>query len=255
MERGVCTYSLIAQRKEPSHRSELVSQLLFGDAYEVLAYAEDHKWARVRTEYDQYEGYIDAKQHVPIDAAYRPTAITQGVCVLQGASTVLTIPAGCFVQMTGPHTLALAGEAYELQGPYGHLGQRHSPGQLVKNAHSYLKAPYLWGGKSCWGIDCSGFVQQVYKMGGFPLLRDAYQQATQGTEVAYGQHQAGDLAFFGEAAGQRVTHVGLVLEQQQIIHAHGEVRVDILDAEGIFNQKISRHTHNLLKINRIFRRS
>ena len=115
----------------------------------------------------------------------------------------------------------------------------------------YLKAPYVWGGKSIFGLDCSGLVQQLYGLVGIQLPRDARQQVEHGQPVHFVvQARPGDLAFFDNAEG-RIVHVGLVLEEGRILHAHGEVRIDPLDHNGIYNKDLGRYTHKLRIIRRL----
>ena len=122
---------------------------------------------------------------------------------------------------------------------------------LIETALLYLNTPYLWGGKSPFGIDCSGFTQMVYKLNGYKLLRDASQQATQGEALSFiEESEPGDLAFFDNDEG-KITHVGIIMKDNYIIHAHGKVRIDRLDHSGIFNYDVRNHTHKLRVIKRI----
>jgi cell wall-associated NlpC family hydrolase len=122
---------------------------------------------------------------------------------------------------------------------------------LVKTAYQYLNSPYLWGGKTPFGIDCSGFTQMVYKLNGYKLLRDASQQSTQGEVLSFiEESEPGDLAFFDNEEG-KIIHVGIMLENNYIIHASGKVRIDRLDHLGIYNAEINRHTHRLRVIKKI----
>ncbi|HTF82261.1 MAG TPA: C40 family peptidase [Cytophagales bacterium] len=250
MIKGISIYNVIPQRAEGSNKSEMVNQLLFGDIYEILSVSPDQKWLQIKTLYDNYEGFIDAKLHHAIED-YNPNAITQEVCILKDELRKIYIPAGCFLQLHADGSrIHILDTIFNITGTVDHLHTNPSYTRLKNNAYKFLGTPYLWGGKSNFGIDCSGFVQQVFKMSGIQLLRDAYQQATQGTEVLFEERQAGDLAFFGESG--KITHVGLLLEHDEIIHAHGEVRIDSLDQHGILNKKINAYSHALLKINRIF---
>ena len=123
--------------------------------------------------------------------------------------------------------------------------------KLVENALMYLNAPYLWGGRSPLGIDCSGFTQIVYRLQGVDLPRDAYQQADVGTTLSFVEEsEAGDLAFFDNNE-ERITHVGIILENNHIIHASGKVRIDRIDQQGIFNKELGTHTHKLRLIKSI----
>ena len=134
-------------------------------------------------------------------------------------------------------------------------GQTHAGGQdkelLIKTAYMYLNAPYLWGARSPMGIDCSGFTQMVYKINGIPLKRDASQQAQEGETLSFiEESEAGDLAFFDDKEG-KITHVGLLLEKNHIIHAHGSVRIDQIDQTGIFNSETKTHSHKLRMIKKM----
>ena len=100
------------------------------------------------------------------------------------------------------------------------------------------------------GVDCSGFVQTVFKMLGVPLLRDAWQQQEQGTAVEFPEMSEGDLAFFHNEKG-RIVHVGIVLEGGKIMHASGKVRIDALTNEGIIHAQSGKQTHSLHSIKRI----
>ena len=122
---------------------------------------------------------------------------------------------------------------------------------LIKTAYMYLNTPYLWGGRSPMGIDCSGFTQMVYKINGISLKRDASQQAQEGETLSFiEESEAGDLAFFDDKEG-KITHVGLLLEKNHIIHAHGAVRIDQIDQTGIFNSETKTHSHKLRMIKKI----
>ena len=123
--------------------------------------------------------------------------------------------------------------------------------ELINTAYMYLNAPYLWGGKTLFGIDCSGFTQMVYKLNGYKLLRDASQQASQGEVLSFiEESEPGDLAFFDNEEG-KIIHVGIMLENNYIIHASGKVRIDRLDHLGIYNAELNRHTHRLRVIKKI----
>jgi cell wall-associated NlpC family hydrolase len=122
---------------------------------------------------------------------------------------------------------------------------------IVNTALLYLNTPYLWGGKTPFGIDCSGFTQMVYKLNGFNILRDASQQASQGEVLSFIEESSpGDLAFFDNNEGE-ITHVGIIMEDHRIIHAHGKVRIDLLDQSGIYNLDTKIHSHKLRMIKKI----
>lgn len=122
--------------------------------------------------------------------------------------------------------------------------------EVSRLALSYKDTPYLWGGRSQWGIDCSGFSQLIYSCFDLSLPRDAYQQAEMGQTVDFvSEIRVGDLAFFDNAEG-RITHVGIMLDRDTIIHASAKVRVDRMDTEGIFNAEQNRYTHKLRIVKR-----
>ena len=238
MEYGICTQSAIAMRKENSHTSEMVSQLLYNELYTKLD--EKTEWILIRTELDQYEGWISAKQHHVISEnefeelkAKKLYIVNQPVANYKDKiisfGTPLFEPAECAAEMP----------------------QAFQPQIMIDNARKLLGAPYLWGGRTVMGIDCSGFVQLCARSAGLLLPRDASQQINCGELVYFLQEtQPGDLAFFGNENGA-ITHVGIIIGNEQIIHASGEVRIDFLDQTGIFNKERNVHTHQLHAIKRM----
>jgi gamma-D-glutamyl-L-lysine dipeptidyl-peptidase len=114
-----------------------------------------------------------------------------------------------------------------------------------------LNSPYLWGGKTPFGIDCSGFTQMAYKLAGIKLRRDAWQQAEQGHTInLLEETEPGDLAFFDNDEGN-IVHVGIILRDHKIIHAAGKVRIDSIDHYGINNKELKKYTHKLRLIKRM----
>ena len=238
MNYGICDLSVMPVRKEGSHTSEMVSQVLYNELYEVLD--EKPGWKLIRTELDQYEGWIQGIQHHAISeqdfmdckgkeryVVDQPTLEHQGRLLSIG--TVLREPAAG--SMTIP--------------------DRYVPALMIEFAEKFMDAPYLWGGRSIFGIDCSGFVQLCARAAGKLLPRDASQQVQEGELVYFlPEIQPGDLAFFGNEDGH-IVHVGMMLDNERIIHASGKVRIDYLDQTGIFNKERNEHTHRLQVIKRI----
>ncbi|MDP4631353.1 MAG: C40 family peptidase [Flavobacteriales bacterium] len=233
MVNGQCLLSFIPMRAESSDRSEQVSQLIFGETYEVLE--ENEKWYFIEASFDQYRGWIDKKQFSPqvfeVDT-HRVFAFPSALQAFE--NKYILMPLGAFVPEDFQSQLLTLNEALAL-------------------FKTYIGVPYVWGGKTNFGYDCSGFTQSFFKTLRISLKRDAYQQATEGTDVMLlSEAKTGDLAFFDNADG-RITHVGIILENNgtfEILHASGELRIDILDHQGI-NKKSEGYSHNLRLIRRI----
>lgn len=248
MQYGICNLSIVPLRLENSDKSELVSQVLYGELFKVLE--EQKKWSRIRLAYDKYEGWIDNKQYIKIsEEDYKSYTEYQGKYVTDLVEYVDCETQHLYSVTLGAslHTLPLLNHTFD-----GHSITGKQPKEkLIETAYSYLNAPYLWGGKTPFGIDCSGFTQMVYKLNGHRLLRDASQQATQGEALSFiEESEPGDLAFFDNNEGD-IIHVGIIMKDNYIIHAHGKVRIDRLDHSGIFNVEKNMHTHKLRVIKKI----
>ena len=255
---GVCNLSLVPLRAEASDRSEMVSQLIFGDHFEVLEILD--RWVRVRTGFDDYEGWIDPKQYIPVD---RETfeILNNGSNTILGlkihhpvrnAATgeIVNIVAGSTLPRYASGKFSIGTTSYSVVHPPLKPRQDLFLSEITDAAKFYLNAPYLWGGRSAFGIDCSGFSQMVFKQFNIKLKRDAWQQALQGTTVDFLQEvQAGDLAFFDNEEGH-IIHVGILLSNNRIIHASGRVKIDVIDTQGIYSSELKRYTHKLRIIKR-----
>ncbi len=253
---GICRLTIVPLRAGPSDRSEMVSQLLFGDHYSVTETSKDGNWLHIRVAFDQYEGWIDAKQHYPIPEEYFDYLNTTEFKICTDLTSSILFKQHLVRIVIGSVLPIASSELFELteklafNGSSKNMGERRDFEFLKQIANKYLYTPYLWGGKTPFGIDCSGFTQQVFKICGYHLKRDARDQARQGLPVKTLQEaHPGDLACFANEKGS-ITHVGILLENHRIIHASGYVRVDRIDERGIFNESTLKHTHEIAGVRR-----
>lgn len=250
---GICNLAIIPLRIEPSDRSEIVSQVLFGEHFEILEQLK--QWCKIKMQYDGYEGWIDSKQLQMISEASFYQLSDEAVILnadlieyITGPNNVLIpIPLASSVSFINHNDINISNFDFEGTKTSGEKTKEN----LISTAFMYLNAPYLWGGKTPFGIDCSGFTQMVYKLNGYKLLRDASQQSAQGEALSFiEESEPGDLAFFDNEEGN-IIHVGIIMDDNYIIHASGKVRIDRLDHLGIFNAEINKHTHKLRVIKKI----
>ncbi len=241
-------------RAKPDDASEMITQLLFGESATVL---QQHKknWTKIKLDYDGYEGWIDTKQLTKI----KERKSVGSAYSLELFDTIFADKKSTWITM-GAELPAydgmiskLAEVNYRFSGQAIKSEDMHVDGELIeKLARRLINTPYLWGGRTPLGIDCSGFTQLIYKCAGLAILRDAQDQATQGETIDFVTvAQPGDLAFFTKAT-EKITHVGIILPDMQIIHASGHVRIDAMDHYGIYNREIEEYTHRLKIIKRYF---
>lgn len=252
---GICNLGIVAVRKEPSHQSEMVNQLLFGEHFTITE--SDKNWSKIKIAFDNYEGYINNLQFSKIPESLFNELSTNDLIfsgeiidfITNNNQDLLTIPLGSRLPFYSNKTFSINEQSFDYDGKI--LQGKLSKSEIIHKAFAYLNTPYLWGGKTPFGIDCSGFTQMVYKLCGYQLFRDAKTQATQGDVLSFiEESEPGDLAFFDNDEGE-IVHVGIILKDYNIIHAHGKVRIDTLDHSGIFNAELQTHTHKLRIIKRI----
>lgn len=258
MEFGICLLSIVPMRGEASDKSEMVNQLLFGDL--VLIAERKGDWLFVRKAYDNYEGWVDKKQIEALDeqeyySLNKANAIyiydLADIIEDKSSNSFIPIVLGSTIRNINNNSFQIAGKEFHFSGDLTSINQHPSFAKIYETALLLLNAPYLWGGISPFGIDCSGFIQIVYKLVGINLLRDASQQATQGEQISLIEEaKPGDLLFFDNQEGA-IVHVGILLNDQKIIHASGKVRIDSIDHQGIYNKELKKYTHNLRLIKRI----
>jgi hypothetical protein len=250
---GICNLANIPLRIEPSDRSELVSQVLFGEHFTVLE--KNQKWSKIHLFFDDYEGWVDNKQFAEITEEQFEQLSKDSVVLNSDLIEYITSPKNLLIPIPlGASLSFLNYEAINTEN-FSFEGLRISgikpKSNLINTAFMYMNAPYLWGGKTPFGIDCSGFTQMVYKLNGYKLFRDASQQAGQGEALSFiEESEPGDLAFFDNDEGN-IIHVGIIMDDNYIIHASGKVRIDRLDHLGIYNAEVNKHTHKLRVIKKI----
>lgn len=257
---GIADLSIVPMRREPSERSEMVSQVLFGELFELVE--ETEKWVYIRLLHDGYEGWIDRKMLLSVTEEFAVRYQSETPMLTSEVFNIVTkegdygsklIVAGSvfpFFDAEGKQ-MQIGEDRYTLVSKIRDVGIDSLRDLIIDYALMYYNTPYLWGGRTPYGIDCSGLVQMVYRMAGIELPRDASQQVGYGQDFSFVEEALpGDLAFFGDETGA-ITHVGILWEQNRIIHASGRVRVDKIDHQGIFNEDLKRYTHNLKVIKRI----
>ncbi len=250
---GICNLAIIPLRADSSDRSEIVSQVLFGEHFEVL---EQHQqWAKIKLQYDGYEGWIDAKQFQSITEVDYKQLSEDAIVLNSDLVEYITSPNNLLMPIPLGASLSFLNHSEINTASFDFEGMKISgikpKSNLINTAFMYLNAPYLWGGKTPFGIDCSGFTQMVYKLNGYRLKRDASQQATEGDALSFiEESEPGDLAFFDNEEG-KIIHVGIIMDNNYIIHSSGKVRIDRLDHLGIYNAETNRHTHKLRVIKKM----
>jgi len=254
--KAICFASIVPLRAEPADESEIMTQLLFGDTFEILK--THNQWNYIRSSYDKYEGWIDEKVILPIsdedykqlnsDQTYFTSSVINEVEMEQSGKFIL--PMGSILPGFDPKdkSFKMGKEKGFYKGEY--ITGKHSKDKVLELAFTYLNAPYLWGGKTHFGLDCSGLTQMTYKMCGHNLLRNAKDQATQGTSIKLDEAEPGDLAFFVNQKG-KVIHVGFLLGNGKIFHSHGNAHIDPIDEKGIWSTKFNRYSHQLSDVRRL----
>lgn len=252
---AICRAAVAPLRTEPSDKAEISSQLLFGDHVEILQKTE--MWWQVRNAYDDYEGWMDFRQLTALsqeqfianhNCSYLVPAEPVNVVVDSSGGRYHLSPASNLPLYSNGFCY-LGDEKYEvLFEP--RLVSNETPKNILADALFFQNVSYLWGGRNLFGLDCSGFVQIVFKLNGIRVKRDAWQQAEQGSTVDFlPEVRPGDVAFFDNANG-RITHVGIMLSPSEIIHSSAKVRIDPIDNQGIYNAELGRYTHKLRIIKR-----
>ncbi|UOU99731.1 C40 family peptidase [Chryseobacterium daecheongense] len=237
MNKGICIVTVAPVRAENSDKAEIVTEILFGESADILEV--DKNWTKIKMHYDGYEGWMDTKQIKPVTEEE----------LSKRKVTIITEDFASVIMNDGKTLLSMGSE---VEFPAVASRRSHDVRESIAlTAKEFINVPYLWGGKSFFAVDCSGFTQLVYKIHNIKLPRDTYQQAEVGEALSFVEEsQPGDLAFFENAEG-KIIHVGIMLDNQRIIHASGKVRIDTLDSTGIFNKELNKHTHKLRVIKNV----
>lgn len=262
MNLGICPVMFAPLRAEPSDKKEMVSQILFGEHFTILE--KQTSWFRVQCNFDRYEGWVDEKQILVLTDEESSKINDHTTCYTTDILSYIKtrdltpdIPVAIGSSLPGMDKnkqFSLGNRLFELKGSHNTYSSRkygNKKEEILSFSRLFLNAPYLWGGRTPFGIDCSGFNQVVFKLVGIPLPRDASLQATQGENISFiSDAEPGDLLFFDDDE-ENIIHTGIYLGDNQVIHASGQVRIDSIDHQGIFNKELGRYTHHLRLIRRI----
>lgn len=257
MQFGICLQFYIPMRREPSESSEMVSQVLFGEVFEIIESHKESGFVKIQLDFDNYQGWIDQKTifHMEAESYDRLRHSEQSVCsdlintLHLNSGKELKIGAGSSLWTRNNHIVypeVVLSITSDLRDSVEDL-RKHIP-EISKK---WQEIPYLWGGRSVYGADCSGFVQNIFKQAGISLPRDAGQQAETGSTINFvSEAKPGDLAFFDNEEGI-ITHVGLLLGEGRIIHSSGKIKTDYFDHQGIFSETRADYTHKLRVIKNV----
>ncbi|MBU2651589.1 MAG: C40 family peptidase [Bacteroidetes bacterium] len=255
MEKGFCNIAMIPVRREPSHKSELVTQLLFGEPYHVDL--QQGEWLLIRGGFDDYPGWMDAGQHEPVSEEGFNSLIKSEWVVSQHHSIIKDTMTGLDFEVYPGSTIPeanfkIGNRVYSFEGKALQKSEVLHPREIIlRMAGSYINSPYLWGGRTPCGIDCSGLVQVLFKIAGINLPRDAFMQAKLGEDIHFiSDAVPGDLLFFDNNEGE-IVHTGILYKPDLILHASGRVRIDKADHHGIFSLTTGKYTHKLRTIKKI----
>ena len=247
---AICQLAVCPLRANASDEAEMVSQLLFGDYVTILT--DGKPWIKVINHSDGYEGWMDFKQVKFIDEKAFHNGVNTAHPIVGNPQLTLIGPFGnmiVFLGSTLPYfdgsTCKIGADDYVVAESLKLVNAQDLPFLC----QSYLNAPYLWGGKSLFGIDCSGLTQNIFKSIGIQVPRDASQQVDFGEAVNWTDRKPYDVVFF-TTSSTKITHVGILVNQNEIIHAHGRVRIDSCDDTGIYNDEQDQYTHKFHSLKR-----
>ncbi len=250
MEEYICTEVYIPLRKAPSHKAEMGSQILFGEKYCKIDRAGS--WSKIKVECNTYSGWVDNSHLKKVKAVNckNPQVVSFRINAERKEGNSIIIEPGSVIYNLSDdrHIFTAGGLEYRTEEE---VQTAPVTGSVEQTAMRFLNVPYLWGGKTLCGMDCSGLTQVSFLLHGIKLPRDSNEQAERGTVVEFITDAIpGDLLFFDNESGV-INHVGILLEPGKIIHASGKVRVDKVDHQGIFREDLNKYTHHLRIIRRV----
>lgn len=253
MEYAITVVPAAPVRRKARHQSEMINQLLFGDRVRIVK-EKKALWVKVRSLHDDYEGWVTRTQLQPVSESEAKLAsdivTTHPISQISIDGNEMLLPRGCFLPGYSNNEGKIGDRLFQVHTDVKKIEKQPFSAELIETqTMSWLNAPYLWGGKTIFGVDCSGFVQINFRLLGIDLPRDAWQQAQEGDTVSrLKDAEAGDLAFFDDR--EEIVHVGILLSKDKIIHSSGKVRIDTIDKKGIVHAESGKRTHSLRVIKR-----
>ncbi|MGC1390992.1 MAG: C40 family peptidase [Bacteroidales bacterium] len=252
MENFVCENVFVPLRSGPSHKTEMLSQILFGEKYSVIGNAGS--WMKIETIFDKCQGWIDMDhlQHSPVNNISCGHVLNRSLLSYKNDKTKIILEAGCeiFNPDFEDKLFYVGNNQYTTSNEFNNK-YISTNDTITDTAMKFINSPFLWGGRIPSGIDCSGFTQLIYKIQGIPIPRNSLQQAEIGKNIDFiDQSEPGDLAFFDNDRG-KISHVGVILSKGLVIHASGRVRIDSIDHQGIFKTETGGYSYKLRTIRRI----
>jgi len=250
MKDFVCTDTVAPLRTGPSHRAEMGSQILLGEQYIILDKVGD--WTKIQTLFDNYAGWVDNDHflHCPLEGNAESLVLSQGINASDSNGENVFIYPGSELYNISDNGKEFSVGTLKFKSATN-LRALSLKESIVESAGRFINAPYLWGGRTAYGMDCSGLSQLCFKIHGENIPRDSYNQVIVGTTInLLNDAEPGDLLFFDNSEG-KITHVGILYDTGHVIHASGDVRIDMIDHQGIFKKDHDSYTHKLRLIKRI----